>query len=181
MPSQTKSQLNAPGLLAQLPTATAILTARRGNPGDPNVACETLFAPPIQPDGHISLTNSLSKETWHRVRFEWDLDPGVCTVSVDGTTTLCLKPSYRQALGITTFTFARLRRPPTRQDSSSSPSAPPWNLTRILRDTLTLSGGAVPEVLFLFRRVLEPDRAAPFACQDDIQIAVAIEVRHHEV
>ena len=86
--------------------AVISLLDRFFNPTDVTGDNEAIFSLPIQPDGHISLGNTLSVGEWHTLLFDWDLPNRTCVVHVDGAPTLYLKPNYREPLGIN---YVRIR------------------------------------------------------------------------
>ncbi|MBI4559611.1 MAG: exo-alpha-sialidase [Candidatus Hydrogenedentes bacterium] len=80
--------------------AAISLLDRFFDPTDPAGETEAALTLLIRPDGHISLAKVLEPDAWHTLRLQWDLPNHTGVVFVDDTSTVYLKPAYRNPLGI---------------------------------------------------------------------------------
>jgi hypothetical protein len=88
--------------------AVISLLDRFFDPQDPNGDSDAVFSLSIAEGGAISLRNQLEEGRWYDLSFEWDLPGRTCVVSVDGKSTIWLKPSYRQVIGVNYVRFRSL-------------------------------------------------------------------------
>ena len=86
--------------------AVLSLMDRFFNPTDPNGDVKAVFSLPIQPDGHLTIKESLDPGCWHTLRFQWDLHARSGVLSVDGVPKVYLKPTCREVRGVN---YLRLR------------------------------------------------------------------------
>ena len=80
--------------------ARIALMDRSFDPADPAGDIEAPFTLDIEPDGHISIADTLTPGTWHTLKFAWSLPDRTCVVSVDGQETVWLQQAYREPLGV---------------------------------------------------------------------------------
>lgn len=86
--------------------ARIALMDRFFDPADPAGDMEAPFTLDIKPDGHISIADMLTPDTWHELSFAWSLPERTCVVSVDGTETVWIGQAYREPIGVN---YVRIR------------------------------------------------------------------------
>ena len=70
------------------------------DPTDPNGEKEAVFSLPIQPDGHISVRESLDVGTWCTLQIAWDTPGRMAVVSVDDVPRVYLPRALREPRGV---------------------------------------------------------------------------------
>ncbi len=95
--------------------AVVSLLDRFFDPTDPNGEKEAVFSLPIQPDGHISVRESLEAGTWCTLQMAWDTPGRTAVASVDDVPRVYLPRAFREPRGVN---YVRIRSTATAMDEA---------------------------------------------------------------